>query len=364
MRVLGLMSGTSLDGIDAAILETDGEAIQGFGPAATFGYTADERGAVERAIADALADPAGTPASFPAAARAVTAAHLRAVEAILALPGAGAVDLIGFPGQTVLHRPEIARTLQLGDADAMAARFGTDVVHDFRSADVAAGGQGAPFVPLYHAALAASSGHAAPLALLNLGGVGNVTWIGADGTLLAFDTGPGNGLIDQWVARHGLGAFDEDGRLAAGGRVDEAALAALMRHPYFGRPAPKSLDRYDFTPEAVAGLSPVDGAATLTEFTAASVAACLPLLPEPPTVWIVCGGGRRNPELMRRLAARLPAPCLDADRLGWRGDSVEAEAFAFLAVRSLRGLPLSVPGTTGVPRPLTGGRLARAPLAA
>ncbi|MFM2045475.1 MAG: Anhydro-N-acetylmuramic acid kinase [Pseudomonadota bacterium] len=375
MRVLGLMSGTSLDGIDAAILETDGVSLHGTGPAGTFDYTAAERAAVERAIADALALPLSAspdggqahvipPASFAAAEAAVTAAHLRAVAAMLDRPGAGRIDLIGFPGQTVLHRPAQGLTLQLGDAEAIARRFGVDVVHDFRTADVAAGGQGAPLVPLYHAALAAGAGHAPPVALLNLGGVGNITWIGREGDLLAFDTGPGNGLIDQWMVRHDLGRFDADGRLAATGRVSEPELRALLDHPYFSRPAPKSLDRYDFTLDPVLGLDPADGAATLTAFTAAAVAAGRHLLPEAPTVWIVCGGGRRNRTLMGQLARYLSAPCLDADALGWRGDMLEAEAFAFLAARSLRGLPLSVPGTTGVPRPLPGGRIARAPLAA
>ncbi|OYQ37794.1 anhydro-N-acetylmuramic acid kinase [Niveispirillum lacus] len=365
MRVLGLMSGTSLDGIDAAILETDGETLLGFGPAAAFDYLPDERQAIESAIADALAAPhaasrAALP-SFAAAEAAVTAAHIRAIDAMLSGPDAGRIDLIGFPGQTVLHRPDLSCTVQVGDACALSARYRIDVVHDFRSADVAAGGQGAPFVPLYHAALAATAGLDHPVAFLNLGGVGNVTWIGGDGRLLAFDTGPGNGLIDQWMVQHGLGSFDADGRLARQGQISSPVMDRLMQHAYFARAAPKSLDRYDFTLDAVQGLGAADGAATLTAFTAVSVAASIPLLPAPPKAWVLCGGGRRNATLVARLTEALGAPCINADTLGWRGDTIEAEAFAFLAVRCLRGLPLSVPGTTGVPQPQTGGRIARPP---
>ena len=231
------------------------------------------------------------------------------------------------------------------------------MVNDFRSNDVAAGGQGAPLVPLYHAALARRSGLALPLAVLNLGGVANVTWIGgpADEDLLAFDTGPGCALIDDWVLRKTGAALDRDGRLAHSGTVDRAALDALMAHPYFDAPPPKSLDRNAFDPAPVSGLPAEDGAATLVAFTAEAVGLACAHLPAPPLRWLVTGGGRHNPALMAALGARLGAPCDPVESVGWQGDALEAQAFGFLAVRSRRGLALSLPRTTGVPRPVSGG---------
>jgi anhydro-N-acetylmuramic acid kinase len=290
-----------------------------------------------------------------------------------------AVDLVGFHGQTVLHEPAAGRTIQIGDPARLARRLGIAVVHDFRAADVAAGGQGAPLVPLYHAALARELPHdvGRPLAVLNLGGVGNLTWIGADPgggedpPLIAFDTGPGNALIDDWVRTRTGRPFDDDGRLAAGGRIDAARLAAWLGHPHFLAPPPKSLDRDAFAHVLADAqdLEPADGAATLAALTAAAVAAALPLLPAPPRRWLIAGGGRRNPVLMRMLAARLSAPGAPVvvepvEAVGWRGDALEAEAFAFLAVRSVRRMPLSLPMTTGVPRPQPGGRLVLPPPAA
>jgi anhydro-N-acetylmuramic acid kinase len=271
---------------------------------------------------------------------------------------AGRVDLIGFHGQTVLHAPHQRLTWQIGDGARLAATTGIATVFDFRAEDVAAGGQGAPLAPLYHVARA--NGLDRPLAVLNLGGVGNVTWIGTDDAPpLAFDTGPGNALLDDWcLARAGV-ACDLDGALAFNGTVDEGLLAGLMDHPYFDKPPPKSLDRDAFEGAAVGGLGPADGAATLTEFTAASVAAACAHLPEPPRRWLVTGGGRRNPAMMMALRARLGAPVEPVEAVGWNGDALEAEAFAYLAARSVDGLPLSLPTTTGVASPRTGGRLAR-----
>jgi anhydro-N-acetylmuramic acid kinase len=268
------------------------------------------------------------------------------------------VAVIGFHGHTILHRPDARRTWQIGDGALLARLTGIDVVADFRAADVAAGGQGAPFAPLYHAALC----HALdkPVAVLNLGGVGNVTWIGADDRLLAFDTGPGNALLDDWAQRHTGKPCDENGALAAAGRVDAAVLGRLLGHPYFAKAPPKSLDRDDFTADAVAGLSAADGAATLAAFTCGAVAAARAHFPAPARRWVVTGGGRHNPVLMRGLAAALRVPVEPIEAIGADGDVLEAQAFAFLAVRSLRGLPLSVPGTTGVPRPMPGGRLFKA----
>jgi anhydro-N-acetylmuramic acid kinase len=287
--------------------------------------------------------------------RAVTEAHAAAVERFVAKHRVAA-DLIGFHGHTILHRPEIGRTWQIGDGALLARLTRCDVVCDFRSADVAVGGEGAPFVPLYHAALAATL--AKPLAILNIGGVANVTWLGeGDGAILAFDTGPGNAPIDDWALRHRGEAVDRDGALARGGRVDAARLAAFLAHPFFDRAPPKSLDRNDFLAGAAEGLSAEDGAATLTAMTAAAVARAKEHCPAPPRRWLVTGGGRHNPVLMAELARRLAAPVEPVEAVGWDGDALEAQAFAFLAVRSLAGLPLSLPTTTGVARPVSGGRL-------
>lgn len=357
VRALGLMSGTSLDGIDAAILDTDGEGVVAPGPWLSRPY--------EPALRARIRGVLGGQGEVAAVARALTLAHADAVEALLAAAALdrGQVGLIGFHGQTILHEPAAGRTWQIGDGALLATRTGIPVIDDFRSADVAAGGEGAPLAPLFHAALARGTvGGTGPVAILNIGGVANVTWIedpalGTDARLVAFDTGPGNALIDDWVrARAGL-AFDEAGALAGAGNVDERALALLLENDYFDRPPPKSLDRDDFDVAALRSLSPADGAATLTAFTAAAVGLARPHLPVVPVRWLVTGGGRRNPALMVALADRLGVPVEPVEAVGWEGDALEAQAFAFLAVRSARGLPLSLLETTGVPRPVTGGRL-------
>ncbi|CAO3407582.1 anhydro-N-acetylmuramic acid kinase [Azospirillum largimobile] len=357
--VVGLMSGTSMDGIDAALLRTDGrggvEALSFLTIPYDDGFRARLRGCLGR-----------TDGGEPVAAveRELTDAHADAVRRLLEQAGVAPADveLIGFHGHTIHHDPDRRITRQIGDGARLAAATGIAVVNDFRSADVAAGGQGAPLVPLFHRALA--HGLSRPLAVLNIGGVANVSWIGpetaegeaeGEAEVVACDTGPGNALIDDWVLRHGLGRFDAGGALAAAGHVDEAALAALMGHPWFDRPAPKSLDRDAFDPAPVAALSPADGAATLTAFTAESVVRIVDHLPAPPVRWLVCGGGRHNATLMAMLAGRLGVPVESADLVGWDGDALEAQAFGYLAVRSRLGLPLSLPATTGVPAPQCGG---------
>ncbi|MEQ9520455.1 MAG: anhydro-N-acetylmuramic acid kinase [Parvibaculum sp.] len=364
MRAIGLMSGTSMDGIDVALIETDGEDIVRPGPSHAFAYSAEDRALLRRALDAAAGWQPGTsvPEAVSIAEAHITDAHGAAIEHFMAAQKLdhGHVDLIGFHGQTVLHQPERRRTVQLGKGHDLANRVGIDVVFDFRAADVAAGGEGAPLAPLYHRALAASLTGTKPLAILNLGGVGNVTWLGAAGEILAFDTGPANGLIDDWVGEHGAGHYDEGGRIAASGQVNDAILATMLDQPFFEVMPPKSLDRLDFVLEPVRGLSLADGAATLTAFTAACVARACEHLASKPAQWIVCGGGRKNPTLMRELQERLGARVEAAETVGWRGDDIEAEAFAYLAVRSKRGLPLSVPGTTGVPEPQLGGVFAAA----
>ncbi len=355
LRALGMMSGTSLDGVDAALLITDGRAVQETGPWLTRPY--------DTATRDAIRATLGGGGDVARAERALTLAHAEVVQRLLAEADLSPadIDVVGFHGQTIEHAPAQRRTRQIGDGALLARTVGIDVVCDFRSADVAAGGEGAPLAPLYHAALAARLER--PVAVLNLGGVANVTWIG-DGDPIAFDTGPASALIDDWVRRHTGPAMDTDGALAAAGAVDRAALGALCADPFFARPPPKSLDRDHFASAAgktLDGLSLADGAATLVAFTAATVAASRRHLPAPPRRWLVSGGGRHNPVLMEALARTLDAPVAPVEAVGWSGDALEAQAFAFLAVRGLRGLPLSLPTTTGVPRPLTGGRLFRAP---
>jgi anhydro-N-acetylmuramic acid kinase len=359
MLALGLMSGTSMDGIDAALLRTDGAAQVEPLPARSTAYDA----AMRRAIRDAVADPHDA-ARVAALEAALTDRHAEAVAALLAEAGLAAadIDVIGFHGQTIHHDPAAGTTRQVGDGARLARATGCRVVNDFRSADMAAGGEGAPFAPVYHAVLAQRL--ALPVCVLNIGGVANVTWIGrTDGLdgggifdhLLAFDTGPGGALIDDWVGRRTGAAFDAGGALARAGTVDAAALQRMLEHPYFHRPAPKSLDRNDFDPAPVAGLSVEDGAATLMAFTVESVAAARRHLPGSPRRWLVTGGGRRNDALMAALAMRLEAAVDPVEAVGWDGDALEAQAFAYLAVRRLRDLPASGPTTTGAARPVAGG---------
>jgi anhydro-N-acetylmuramic acid kinase len=297
----------------------------------------------------------------------VTDMHAEAVEAFLAANGMppSEVAVVGFHGQTVLHRPDRGLTIQLGNGAALAARLGIPVVYDFRAADVAAGGHGAPMVPVFHRAMLRLLKRPHPVGVLNLGGVANVTFINGSAELVACDTGPGNALIDDFVRLRTGQPQDDEGRTAAAGKVDEDAVARVLTHPFFSKPPPKSLDRNAFRhwvaeEGRLAAKSTQDGAATLTAITAASVACATTLLPRPPVAWIVAGGGTRNPTLMRMLAQHLaPAPIETATAVGWSADALEAQAFAYLAVRTLRGLPLTFPATTGVPRPLTGGILAR-----
>jgi anhydro-N-acetylmuramic acid kinase len=344
---LGLMSGTSLDGIDVAMVETDGYHRVIAGPALTISYP--------RELRERLRSVLGGIGPVAEVEDELTRLHAAAVGEFLRRHPATTVDIVGFHGHTILHRPAERRTWQLGDGKLLAQLVGCDVVADFRSADVAAGGEGAPLAPLLHAALAAALPK--PVAVLNIGGVANVTWIGARSELLAFDTGPGNALIDDWVRQRTGAAADIDGTLARAGRASTAQVERFLTSPYFERLPPKSLDRDDFRKIVPEGLSLADGAATLTEITAAGVAAAARHFPAPSREWLVCGGGRHNPALMEALGRRLDAPVRPVEAVGWSGDALEAQAFAYLAVRSILGLPLSLPSTTGVIRPTGGGRL-------
>ncbi len=355
-RVIGLMSGTSMDGIDAAYLETDGEGVAIPGPAVTLPYAPGFR-----ARLGAFVERAPEPGSSGAAdlEAELTGLHASAVYHLLRVMGrpAATLDLVGFHGQTIWHRPAQRRTWQMGDGARLAESLDVPVAFDFRSADVAAGGQGAPLLPIYHAALAQRAG--LPAAILNVGGVANITCIGsAPEDLVGFDTGPGNGLIDDWVrARLGV-SMDEGGAIAARGKVHQDLVDDMLRHDYFAKAAPKSLDRFAFSADRLSHLSNEDGAATLTAFTAASVAKGLAHCPTCPKKIFVAGGGRRNPVLMKLLAQYTGVPVASVDELGWDGDALEAQGFAYLAVRALRGLPLTFPGTTGIAKPMSGGRIA------
>jgi anhydro-N-acetylmuramic acid kinase len=354
LLTLGLMSGTSRDGIDAALLLTDGEALiepRGF---LSLPYAPETQARIGEACARALALPRPGPDPLIDALSAELAdLHALAVHRLCAATDTPieAVALIGFHGQTIAHRPAARWTWQTGDAARLATLTGRPVIHDFRSNDVAAGGQGAPFAPGYHRARI-TAGEA--VGVLNLGGVGNLTWFHNQGWG-SFDTGPANALIDDWVRAHDKGSYDKGGALAASGSIQESVLTAMLDLTWFDTPPPKSLDRADFDIAAARGLSAADGAATLTAFTAETVRLALGHVP-PLTRLLVTGGGRHNPTLMAMIEARTGLPTEPVEALGWNGDALEAEAFAWLAVRSERGLPLSWPESTGVPYPLTGGQ--------
>ncbi|RME97067.1 MAG: anhydro-N-acetylmuramic acid kinase, partial [Alphaproteobacteria bacterium] len=255
----------------------------------------------------------------------------------------------------ILHRPDKGYTVQLGNGQLLADLTGVEVVYDFRSRDVLAGGQGAPLAPAYHRALARAARLITPLVIVNIGGISNVTWVGRGGEILAFDAGPGNALLDDWVRRYADQPMDRDGRMARRGTVDESAVAAFLGQDYFSRKPPKSLDRHDFSAFLVEGLGPADGAATLTAITTEAIARAVDHMPKKPVQWVISGGGALNPVMMKMLKSRLKGRVDSAQALGWSVDYMEAEAFAFLAVRSCYNLPITFPGTTGVLEPMTGG---------
>lgn len=354
VAALGAMSGTSLDGVDAAVVRTDGHVIEGFGPSTYRSYTPAERSEI------AVGFGKWSGPDVEAAARVVEVAHLEVLSRF------DSVDVIGFHGQTLAHAPRLQGTLQVGDGAMLAARLGTPVVWDFRSADVQLGGEGAPLAPFFHHACAVFAGLSAPVAFLNLGGVGNLTWVDprvanaeSPGALLAFDTGPANAPInDLMQARRGQ-SFDKGGALAMEGQVEQGALELFLAEPYFARMPPKSLDRNDFAEviSLVGELSDKDAAATLTAMCAAGVAEAMQHCPSVPSRVLVTGGGRHNPVLMQMLAVSLDCPVAPIEDIGLDGDMLEAQAFGYLAVRVARGLPTSCPGTTGVRAAVSGGTI-------
>jgi len=369
LTAIGLMSGTSYDGVDVALVDNDGETIARLGPTGYRPYSEQERDVIARAIAAAgkIERRDERPRALALAEELVTDIHAEAVEAFLAANSMTPreVAVVGFHGQTVLHRPEQGVSIQLGNGSALAKRLGIPVIYDFRAADLAAGGQGAPIVAVFHRALVRMLERPLPIAVLNVGGVANLTFIDADDVLIAFDTGPGNALLDDFLRLRTNQPHDDGGRVAAAGRVDEALVTRVLAHPFFAQKPPKSLDRNAFRQWVIkqvrlAEKTTQDGAATLTAITAAAIARAVAVLPRAPMSWIVAGGGTRNPTLMGMLSKRLaPAAVETANAVGWSADALEAQAFAYLAVRALKGLPITFPGTTGVARPLPGGVLVR-----
>jgi len=360
---LGLMSGTSLDGIDAAFLKTDGEHIHSFGPSVYRPYSNEERAVLKAATQEALNwQFKGAPPNFTQALSILHCAHIEIIETLCAdhPKWTDELELIGFHGQTVLHHPpthtQIGRTLQLGEGQVLADHFNRPCVYDFRTADMDAGGQGAPLAPVYHKALCAHAKLGGITAVLNLGGVGNVTVIDDD-KIWASDTGPANGPLDQWMQKHGHD-YDKDGAASLIGGVNFALIDQWLNRDFFKRKLPRSADRYDFDVIGdMIGLSLEDGAATLAAFCAASVRVTLKMIDVSPDRIILCGGGRHNRAIRLMLSENCRVPVISAEDMGWDSDMIEAQAFAFLAVRSLKGLPLSFPNTTGVTRPIKGGCL-------
>lgn len=357
---LGLMSGTSLDGIDSALIRTDGEYIFEFGQWHTLQY--------EPAIRTRLRDAVHGRGDILAVEHELTIKHAEAVKGLLKQAGASYKDIhvIGFHGQTVTHRPHEHITWQIGDGSLLAEKTGIDVVCDFRRRDVATGGEGAPLVPLYHAALARRM--ELPIAILNIGGIANVTWIGRsestshdlmDLDIMALDTGPGNVMLNEWAFNHTGADSDLDGKMALAGKADMSVVESMLQNSYFTKRPPKSLDRNHFSSEPVARMSKEDGAATLVEFVAGAVEKSAEYFPRPAKQWFISGGGRHNPAIMQALARRFHK-VYPVESLGWVGDALEAQAFAFLAVRSLKGQAISLPTTTGAIRAATGGAYYRA----
>jgi anhydro-N-acetylmuramic acid kinase len=360
--IIGLMSGTSMDGIDIALIRTDGNAVSEFGPFRTYDFSEPDRNKVKAAliVARTVSARDERPADMARAEEMITERHIEAVERFIAdfAVERHDVDAVGFHGQTVFHDPAKALTIQIGDGQELADRLDMPVVWDMRADDIAAGGQGAPLAPAFHRALADSADLPRPAVFLNIGGVANITWIGPEGDLVAFDCGPGNALIDDWIRAGTDDAFDRDGAIARSGAAPQAdKLEALLRDEYFHRPPPKSLDRDHFTIPGLSDMEVPGGARLLTQFSVEAIARSVSLLPADPEIWVATGGGRRNKFMMEMLADALDGRLVQAEDCGFDGDAIEAQAFAYLAARRLEDLPLTFPGTTGIAQPLTGGRL-------
>ena len=366
-HAIGLMSGTSMDGIDIALLSTDGENHVERGPSAAMAYSDGFRARLKTALVDArsINQRDERPGVLQQLEHDLTLLHAVAVQDFLHANGLTAkdIDVIGFHGQTVLHRPLQALTVQIGDGPLLARETAIPVVYDMRAEDMRHGGEGAPLIPAYHRALAAGLGQSSefPVVFVNIGGISNLTYVGTGDELVAFDSGPGNMLIDQWMELHQAGSFDADGATAAAGQVDRSIADSMLSHGFFTANKRRSLDRGDFVVPAKGAMTLADGARTLAHVSAAAILRSASHLPVPPKTFVVSGGGRKNVALMdelRQLLAKAGARLLDADAVGLDGDAMEAEAWAYLAVRSLKGLALTYPATTGCDRAVSGGLLA------
>jgi len=366
---IGLMSGTSMDGIDVALLRTDGRDHVEQGPSMGIAYDPAFRSRLKQSIEDAkgIRTRLQRPGNLADVEQELTLRHAEAIGLFLKqnniMPGD--VDVVGFHGQTVLHRPDDALTVQIGDGGLLARKTGIAVVCDMRANDMAHGGQGAPLIPVYHAALAAMLSATAdirrPVTFVNIGGISNLTFIGTDGAIVAYDSGPGNALIDQWVEAHAGIPYDQGGMIASEGGVLAGLSDHYLSNPFFTAKKRRSLDRNDFLPPDGSEASLADGARTLAYVTAAAILKSAGHLPEMPKTYIICGGGRLNRIIMAdlsALASERDAVAIPAEAVGLNGDTLEAEAWAYLAVRSLAGLPLTFPETTGVRQAVSGGVLA------
>ena len=367
---IGLMSGTSMDGIDVALVRSDGEGLVERGASQFFAYDPAMRDLLEVALetAKVITDRTARPGNLEHVEQEITRLHVEAVKGFLQKQelSSEVIDMIGFHGQTVLHRPEIGLTVQLGDGDFLARETGIPVVYDMRANDMTFGGQGAPLVPVYHQALASSLPEELrekmPMVFVNIGGISNITYIGADGELIAFDTGPGNALIDQWVQAHAGIPFDQGGMIAAEGQVVQGLVDRYLDDPYFAKKVPKSLDRNDFQMPDPSEACLEDGAKSLANLSAAAIFKACEHLPKAPKLWIVCGGGRHNPIIMadlKEMGDAMDADVVSAEEAGFDGDAMEAEAFGYLAIRAKLGLSLTFSDTTGVKEPVSGGVLTK-----
>ncbi len=368
-RAIGLMSGTSMDGIDLALIKTDGEQVVERIGAGSQNYSDAFRARLKLGLVDArgMTQREERSGVLKQLEHDLTLLHAVAVQDFLFAQGLSAddVDVIGFHGQTVLHRPDDALTVQIGDGALLAQETGIDVVYDMRAEDMHYGGQGAPLIPAYHAALAHNLEQKAdmPVVFVNIGGISNLTYVDETGRLAAFDSGPGNMLIDQWMELHAQGSFDAGGALALRGTVNSDLAAHYLSNAFFSGNQRRSLDRGDFAVPSIGTVSLEDGARTLAYVAAASILQSASHLPQKPHSYVVSGGGRKNAAIMAELTALAQAEgaaVIDADTAGLDGDSMEAEAWGYLAVRSLKGLPLTYPSTTGCDRPVSGGVLEKA----
>jgi anhydro-N-acetylmuramic acid kinase len=354
-KAIGCMSGTAMDGIDIALIESDG-----YGYIKPIGFLSETHDPDFREKLRICLNKTEVDSDVKLTEDDFTKRHVPLIQKLINKFNLlkKDIDIIGFHGQTIHHDPENKLTVQMGDGDLLAQETGIDVVHSIRHADVQAGGQGAPFLPVYHRALALNAGLELPVAIINIGGVGNITWINNDG-MIAFDTGPGNAMIDDWVKMHTGKAYDDNGAIAAKGIVDQTYVTNFLNSPYFLKKYPKSLDRNDFIDIKLENITFENGAATLTEMTIRSIALGVSQCPKKPKAIYVTGGGRHNAYIMKRLAQETNLPVYTTDTLGWNGDAMEAQGFAYMAVRTLLNEPISFPSTTGCPKPTVGGIIAK-----